>query len=109
MTDVPVSVSKPLVRPTFTERKPEIVRLTKPGFPEAARSAAMEGEVLVKVLIDTEGKPLKAKIVTSTNDIFNDAVIDAVMNSQYSPGVMPSGPVATWLTIPFVFKRNASH
>ena len=93
---------------TFTERKPEVVRLTKPQFPEAARSTSLEGEVLVKVLIDPQGKPVQAKIVKSTNDVFNEAVIDAVMSSQYSPGVMPSGPVSTWLTIPFTFKRNSN-
>ena len=101
--------SKPPARTPFAERKPEVVRLTKPQFPEAAQRAAIEGEVVARVLIDTAGRPVKAKIVSSSNSVFNDAVIEAVMHSQYSPGVMPSGPVTTWLSIPFTFKRSGSH
>jgi hypothetical protein len=30
-------------------------------------------------------------------------VVDAVMASQYAPAEMTTGPVASWLTIPFRF------
>lgn len=93
---------------TYTERKPQIVRLVTPAFPEAARQAGASGEVLVSVQINPQGKPIRAKILRSSSELFNAAVIDAVMHSQYSPGVMPSGPVTTWLTVPFMFKQTSN-
>ena len=91
----------------YTERKPQVIRLVTPKYPEAARLTGAQGEVLVSVQIDPQGKPIRAKIVRTSNELFNAAVIDAVMHSQYSPGVMPSGPVTTWLTVPFTFKQTA--
>lgn len=94
---------------TYTERRPQIVHLVTPKFPEAARQTGAQGEVLVSVQIDPQGKPIRAKILRTSSELFNATVIDAVMHSQYSPGVMPSGPVTTWLTVPFTFKRSADN
>ena len=61
--------------------------------------------VVVKVLIDTEGKPIDTQILKSTNSVFEEPVIDAVMRSQFTPALMGQGPVTAWLTIPFRFKQ----
>lgn len=100
------SVAEPPTTIKMTERKAEIIRLVNPQFPESAQRAGIQGEVLVRVQIGPEGKPVQAKIVRSTSAVFNDAVIDAVMRSEYSPGVMSSGPVTSWITLPFTFKMK---
>jgi protein TonB len=92
----------------YIERKPEIIRLVNPKFPTAAWNAGVEGEVVVKVQIGTDGKPIQAKIVKSCSELFNDAVIEAVLSSQFSPRIISTGPVTTWLQMPFTFKRKAN-
>jgi protein TonB len=92
----------------YIERMPEVIRLVNPKFPTAAWNAGIEGEVVVRVQIDPDGKPIQAKIVKSSSELFNDVVIDAALKSQYSPGMMPTGPVKTWLRLPFTFKRKAN-
>jgi len=88
------------------ERLPSILRLQSVEFPASAAKKGQEGKVMVRVQISEKGKPLQAKILSSTNPIFDDAVVIAVMKSEYTPGMMPSGPVTSWVTIPFNFKKS---
>lgn len=85
-------------------KEPVVLRLEKPRISEAARLAGAKGEVVAQVQIDTDGKPLAARVLRSSNTLMNDAVIAALMRSEYQPGQMSSGPVRCWLTIPFRFK-----
>ena len=90
--------------PLATVRPPEIIRLDKPTLSEAALKSAIDEEVSVMVEIGVDGQPLQAKIVKSSNPLYNHAVIDAVMNSEYRPGQSHAGPITMWMTIPFKFK-----
>jgi protein TonB len=98
------AVSQPIA--TFAERKPEIIKLENPKFPLAAQRVGLEGEVVVRALIGVDGKVARAEILRSSNDVFNDAVLTAVNQSRFSPGVKSTGPAETWITIPFRFKSK---
>jgi len=87
------------------EKDPQIIRLEKPQFPSFVWKTGIEGQVVVKVLIDPDGKPIDTQILKSTNSVFEQPVIDAVMRSQFSAAQMGQGPVTAWLTIPFKFKQ----
>ena len=87
------------------EKDPQIIRLEKPQFPGFVWKTGIEGQVVVKVLIDPDGKPIDTQILKSTNSVFEQPVIDAVMRSQFSAAQMGQGPVTAWLTIPFKFKQ----
>jgi TonB family protein len=83
----------------------QIVKLAKPTPPRMAKEAGFEGQVTVSALIDKEGKPTQVKVLKSTNEIFNDAAIEAVMNSRFSPRITSAGPAETWVSVPFSFRR----
>jgi protein TonB len=104
----PTAVEPPqTATPAFipVERDPQIVKLEKPEFPGFVWKMGIEGQVVVRVLIDPNGKPLDSQILKSTNTVFEQPVIDAVMKSQFNPAQMGPGPVAAWLTIPFKFRQ----
>jgi protein TonB len=111
--NVPQQPKPPAVEPPQTstpafvavEKDPQIVRLEKPEFPSFVWKMGIEGQVWVRVLIDANGKPLDSQILKSTNSVFEQPVIDAVMKSQFNPAQMGQGPVAAWLTIPFKFRQ----
>ena len=86
------------------ENPPQIVELVKPHFPEILIRNGIHGRVIAQVQIGTDGKPLQARVLKTTNSLYNDAVIEALMNSRYTAGMMSRGPVTAWLTIPFKFK-----
>ncbi len=89
-----------------SQRLPSLIRFATPSYPEAARMAKLEGEVKLRVQISPEGKPIQVRIIDSTNPQFNEAAIEAIMKSEFSPGMMPKGPVTSWITIPIHFKRQ---
>ncbi|MBM2841165.1 MAG: TonB family protein [Bacteroidetes bacterium] len=87
------------------QKDPQILRLEKPLISERAFMTNKSAQVVVRVQIGPDGKPLQAKIVKSTNPLVNNSIIKAVMKSEYSPGVMSSGPVTTWVSIPFNIRK----
>jgi len=88
------------------QKGPQIVKRVDPLYPEIARKAEIEGKVWAKVWIDKEGKIRQVVIIKSDSEIFNQAVIDAVNKWVFTPALMSTGPVAVWLSLPFVFKLN---
>jgi protein TonB len=88
------------------QKGPTIVKRVDPLYPEIARKAEIEGKVWAKVWIDKEGKIRQVVIIKSDSEIFNQAVIDAINKWVFTPALMSTGPVAVWLSLPFVFKLN---
>ncbi|MEW6512002.1 MAG: TonB family protein [Bacteroidota bacterium] len=88
------------------EKEAKIIRLEKPRFSSLAFEQGIEGQVIVQVRIDASGKPLQTLTLRSTNDLLTQPVIEAVMRSEFSPAEMSTGPVASWLTIPFKFSAK---
>lgn len=86
------------------EQPPRIVQLEQPKFSDDQISRGIQGDIVVQVQIDKSGKPLQARIVSSTNSSLDAAVIDAVLRSSYAPGIMSNGPVTSWMTIPLKLK-----
>ncbi len=87
------------VMPAFIDKK-------KPRYPEMARVAGIEGKVFVSVLISEKGHPMKAQImkrVPSDQTVFDNAAIECVMSSSYSPGIQNGSPIKVWLTVPIRF------
>ncbi len=80
-----------------------IARLARPRLPDGVYASGLEGQVVVQVEIDKDGQPVQVRIVRSTNDLLNGAVIDAIKNSEFAPRKMSYGPVTSRLTIPFSF------
>lgn len=73
-------------------------------YPEMARKAGIEGSVVVRVLVDKNGKPKKAVIQSSDSQMLNQAAIDAVMKSTFTPAIQNGQPILCWVSIPIRFK-----
>lgn len=76
----------------------------KVGFPKAAYEQGLQGRVLIKVLVDKDGKYLRHEIAESPDDIFTDAVEQHIKELTFEPAVKDDKPVQFWVTIPFTFK-----
>lgn len=88
------------VMPAFLEQK-------KPRYPEAARIAGITARLFVKVLIGTDGSPLKAMIIKRIPEECNafDAVtLQSVLESTYTPAVQNGRAVKVWCMIPVSFR-----
>ncbi len=93
---------------TFNEniRFPQSVREIKPTYPDDALRLGMEGMVVVKLLVDKEGKPQQAEVFSSHNELFNKNAKEAAMKWLFTPAIMNGYKVSVWVTVPFRFKLN---
>jgi periplasmic protein TonB len=88
------------------EINPAFVNRVNPVFPENARRLGVEGKTVVRVLVDKTGKPLRASILKTSSELFDEAAVSAVMRSTFTPAKQNGLAVACWLTIPFSFKLH---
>ena len=69
------------------ERTVQVPRAPVPRYPDALKSANVEGAVLIQFIVGTNGRvePGSIKVISSPNRQFSDAVRDALLNAKYRP------------------------
>jgi TonB family protein len=70
-------------------QKISIGRVRKPGALDALqswRAQGQHGRVVVIALLDAEGKLLDARVLSSTQDEFNEAVLQSAREAEYRGG-----------------------
>jgi len=85
---------------------PQVARNVTPDYPGDARRLGVEGMVVVKLLINTEGKPVKAEIASTQNEMLNDAAKKAALQWLFTPAIANGYLVSVWMNIPFRFRLN---
>ena len=75
-------------------------------YPEIARQSGMEGRVVAKVLVGTDGSVIKVGGISGP-EVFRDEVSDKVMNLQFTPALQGGQPVKCWVSVPFSFTLSA--
>jgi periplasmic protein TonB len=79
-----------------------------PAYPEALRSAGIEGKVLVEFVVDERGQPVQGsiRVVQSDNDLFADAVRSVLGRLRFTPAEVGGKRVSQLVQMPFVFTLN---
>jgi TonB family protein len=106
--DVPVAPPRDYPSPDLfiaVEKQPELIAMPAPVYPELAREAGVEGEVLVRVLVDRDGFVKKAEVVQSVLGL-DEAALDAAAQAVFRPALQQQQPVAVWVAIPIVFRLH---
>jgi protein TonB len=88
------------------EKQPEVVVSAQPEYPDLAKRAGIEGTVFVKILVNKEGKPIKAVVIKSDSEVFNQPAVNAAMKFVFTPAIQHKAPVMVWVVVPFRFKLN---
>lgn len=75
-----------------------------PDYPQLARSAGVEGTVVLEVYIDEEGRVRKVRVVRGIGFGTDEAAIRKVQNTRFEPAKLGANPVAVRQIITFDFK-----
>lgn len=78
------------------------LKLVQPGYPASARKVRAKGTVVVRVLVDREGKVIAAQAV-SGHPLLLDACVEAAKNSLFSPTLLNGKPVKVGGVIQYNF------
>jgi TonB family protein len=84
--------------------EPRVVLHPSPQYPDVALRIGVEGNVIVKALVNEEGRVKRAMQMRSTDEMFTQAAIDAAMKWTFTPALMNGHPVRVWVSIPFRFR-----
>ena len=77
----------------------------QPPYPVMAKRRGYEGEVLLHVLVDSEGKVSELKIKHSSGHKSLDrAALKTVRNWLFTPATEGDRPVVMWVDVPIVFQ-----
>lgn len=74
-----------------------------PQYPEQAAAEGLEGRVLVKVLVGTDGSVKDVSVEESTDPVFDAAAVKAVLQWRFEPATRGGEPVEASVVIPFDF------
>jgi len=77
---------------------------SKIKYPEIAKRAGVEGKVFVQAFIDENGNVVEAKIIKGIGAGCDEAALDAVKSTKFSPGKEKGKPVKVQVSIPIMFK-----
>ena len=77
----------------------------KPNYPDSARREGREGSVLLRVLVDDQGRSKHVEINHSSgSEILDRAAADAIKRWRFYPARYGDQPVESWLRVPIEFR-----
>jgi protein TonB len=77
----------------------------RPVYPEIARTARVEGTVILESVLDTSGNVTQLRVVRSV-PLLDQAALNAVRQWKYSPTLYGGRPVSVLMTITIRFTLN---
>lgn len=85
------------------EKNPERIQVVTPEYPEIAQRAGLTGQVVLRILVNKEGKPVKTMVMKADNDIFIEPAKEAAMKTLFTPAIQNGKPITCWVVIPYKF------
>ena len=82
----------------------------RPDYPEQARREGREGRVLLRVLIDEQGRSKSAEISESSgSELLDMAAIEGIKRWRFRPARYGNEPVQSWVRIPIEFRLSEAN
>lgn len=89
------------------DQLPRLIEYEEPSYPEKAIMEEIEGNVLLKILIDREGRVIMVKVLDNGGFYeFAQAAIRAVKRWRFEPAKIMGIPVTVWCMQPVRFELN---
>ncbi len=83
---------------------PQLVERVEPVYPEVLVRARIAGKVVLKAVVDERGNVEGVEVVGTSQPLFDDAVLKAVMKWRYKPAMKAGHPVKVPLRIVVKFE-----
>ncbi len=91
----------------YADELPVLITDIPPRYPELAREAQAEGEVLLRVLVGKDGRVADVHIDTSV-PMFDEAAVEAARKWVFRPALSGNRPVAVWIVRRVRFRLQSS-
>lgn len=79
----------------------------QPQYPDSARREGKEGRVLLRVLVDEEGRTKAIEVNQSSgHDMLDRAATEAIKKWRFVPARAGGKPIETWVKVPIEFQLS---
>ncbi len=79
----------------------------QPHYPDSARRAGREGRVLLRVLVDAEGRAKAVEVNSSSgHGMLDQAASEALKKWRFVPAHADGRPIETWVKVPIEFQLS---
>ena len=85
------------------DQEPQRVSIDPPKYPDVARSAGVEGTVLVRVLVGKNGR-VKNAIYIDGPEALKEAALVSARSSVWRPALIDNKPLEVWVNMPVTFR-----
>ena len=85
------------------DQAPRVIKITRPQYPQEAFVKKIEGTVELEILIDANGRVVRARVLKSI-PLLDNAAIETVKQWIFQPAVKGGRPVATVAMAPVTFR-----
>jgi len=85
---------------------PVVIKTVTPIYPPIALRAGVEGEISYAVLVDTDGKPNKIRILIADAEMFMQPTAEAIQGWLFRPAIKDKQPVVCWAILKFRFVNS---
>ena len=73
-------------------------------YPEIAKRVGIEGKVFVRAFVDETGNVTSAEVVKGIGGGCDEAALDAVLKTKFTPGKQRGKPIKVQVTVPIHFR-----
>jgi protein TonB len=79
-----------------------------PEYPDSLWRQGIAGKVVIELVVNGDGNldPGSVNLVSSTDQLFTEAVQSSLATAKFKPATLRSRPVRQILQVPFVFKTD---
>jgi len=82
-------------------------KIRQPRYPPQAIRRREEGEVVLRVLVGLDGRPVQIEVERSSRSrLLDRAAIDAVQKWLFNPALKDGKPIQGWVLVPISFKLS---
>ena len=89
----------------YVEEMPEAITKVQPVYPDIAREAGVDGQVMVQALVGKDGRVKDTRVVKSI-PMLDASAIAAVKQWVFKPALSNNKPVAVWVAVPVRFSLH---
>ncbi|MEN6440476.1 MAG: TonB family protein, partial [Syntrophobacter sp.] len=87
------------------DQVPRVLKKIEPVYPGRARTLEICGKVVVRFLVEPDGRVSKPSVVEAhPAGYFEQSTLDAIRQWRFKPGSFRGHTVATWVTLPVQFR-----